>query len=55
MELIAILQSFWTITVMIIFLGIVFWAYSSKNKSDFDEAARQILDDDDEKSTLEKR
>jgi cytochrome c oxidase cbb3-type subunit 4 len=28
-----------TIVVMIAFLGICFWAYSSKRKSDFNEAA----------------
>ena len=33
-------QSLWTIVVMVIFLGIVVWAFSSKRKSAFDEAAR---------------
>ena len=40
------LQSIWTIVVMVTFLGIVAWAYSSKRKSSFDEAARLPFDDD---------
>lgn len=39
-------QSIWTIVVMITFLGIVAWAYSSRRKSDFDEAARLPFDDE---------
>ncbi len=34
-----LLQSVWTIVVLVIFLGIVAWAYSGKRKKDFDEAA----------------
>ena len=41
-------QSFWTIVVMITFLGIVWWAYSGKRKSAFDEAARVPFEDDPE-------
>ncbi|MDH3219448.1 MAG: cbb3-type cytochrome c oxidase subunit 3 [Gammaproteobacteria bacterium] len=41
-----IFQSIWTIVVMITFLGIVIWAYSSKRKKDFDEAARLPFADD---------
>ncbi len=37
----------WTLLLIILFVGIVVWAYSSKRKSDFDEAARLPLDDDD--------
>ena len=43
----SIFQSIWTILVFVFFLGIVFWAYSSRNKQKFDEAARDIIDDDD--------
>lgn len=35
----SLLQSAWTIVVMIVFLGIVVWAWSGKRKRDFDEAA----------------
>lgn len=38
-------QSIWTIVVMITFLGIVAWAFSSKRKSAFDEAARLPFED----------
>jgi len=41
-----LIQSIWTIVIMVTFLGIVVWAYSSKRKSDFDEAARLPFDDD---------
>ena len=41
-----LIQSIWTIVVMVTFLGIVAWAYSSKRKSSFDEAARLPFDDE---------
>jgi cytochrome c oxidase cbb3-type subunit 4 len=40
------LQSIWTIVVMVTFLGIVAWAYSSKRKAAFDEAARLPFEDE---------
>jgi cytochrome c oxidase cbb3-type subunit 4 len=33
--------------VMVVFIGIVVWAYSRKRKSEFDETARLLIDDDD--------
>jgi cytochrome c oxidase cbb3-type subunit 4 len=42
-----LLHSIWTVLVFIAFVGIVIWAYSSKRKRAFDEAARLALDDDD--------
>lgn len=42
----SLLHSIWTIAVFAIFIGIVLWAYSSRRKKDFDEAARLALDDD---------
>ena len=36
---IGIVLSIWTIIVMIVFIGIVIWAWSSKRKREFDEAA----------------
>jgi len=41
-----LLQSLWSIVVLITFIGIVWWAYSGKRKSAFDEAARLPFDDD---------
>ena len=40
------IQSVWTVVVMIIFLGIVWWAYSGSRKNAFDEAAQIPLEDD---------
>ena len=40
--------SLWTVTVFVLFIGIVVWAWSSKNKASFDEAARIPLEDDDD-------
>jgi len=36
-----------TVIALATFLGIVLWAWSSKRKTAFDQAARLILDDDD--------
>lgn len=35
-----------TVVCFLAFLGIVFWAYSGRNKQSFDAAARLPLDDD---------
>lgn len=37
----------WTVILLVIFLGIVAWAWSGKRKKSFDEAARLPLDDND--------
>lgn len=47
MDILVIIQSVWTMVVMVLFLGIAGWAYSSRNRAVFDEAARIPLDDDD--------
>lgn len=39
--------SIWTVIVTILFIGIALWAWSSKNKARFEEAARIPLEDDD--------
>lgn len=42
-----------TILVMIVFIGICLWAYSSSKKKDFDDASQlPFADDDIEKRTL---
>ena len=41
-----LLQALWSIVVLVTFLGIVFWAYSSKRKQAFDEAAHLPFDDE---------
>ena len=40
------IQSIWTVLVFITFIGIIFWAYSSARKEEFDAAAHSILDED---------
>lgn len=55
MEFYAIFQSVWTILVMVIFLGIVAWAYSSKRKESFDATAQSPIDDDDSVKAKEKK
>jgi cytochrome c oxidase cbb3-type subunit 4 len=39
-------HSIWTLLLVMVFIGIVAWAYNGKRKQAFDEAARLPLDDD---------
>ena len=43
-----IIFSAWTVVVFVLFMAIVCWAWSGKNKDKFEEAARMPLDDDDD-------
>jgi cytochrome c oxidase cbb3-type subunit 4 len=43
---IAVFHGLWTAALLVIFIGIVVWAWSGKRKRDFDEAAHIPLDDD---------
>ncbi len=54
MNIYAIFQSIWTIIVMVIFLGILAWAYSNKRKNSFDATAQSVIDDDDSVKAKEK-
>ena len=40
------LRSLFTLLAFAVFIGIVWWAYSSKQKHAFDEAAKSVLDDE---------
>ncbi|GIU02847.1 MULTISPECIES: cbb3-type cytochrome oxidase subunit 3 [Shewanella] len=40
------LQGILTIIVMVVFAGIFYWAYSSKSKPKFDEAANLIFSEE---------
>ena len=42
----SLIQSVWTIVVMVLFVGIVVWAWSGKRKQRFDEAANIPFDED---------
>lgn len=37
-----------TLIFLVVFVAIVFWAYSSRRKKDFEQAANLPLEDDDE-------
>jgi cytochrome c oxidase cbb3-type subunit 4 len=43
----SLIQSIWTVVVMVLFVGIVIWAWSSKRKEHFDEAANLPFSEDD--------
>jgi cytochrome c oxidase cbb3-type subunit 4 len=47
-------HSFWTLTLLILFVSIVIWAWSSKRKDEFDEAASSPLNDDKLESETER-
>jgi len=42
-----LIQSVWTVVVLVLFVGIVIWAWSGKRKQDFDEAANIPFNEDD--------
>lgn len=51
------LRSIFTAFTFVLFVGIIWWAYSGRRKKAFDEAARLVLDDDtpvDESGTKDK-
>ncbi|ALG67339.2 CcoQ/FixQ family Cbb3-type cytochrome c oxidase assembly chaperone [Beggiatoa leptomitoformis] len=39
---------------MVVFLSIVAWAYSKRRKQEFDEIARQLIEDDDSVAAMVK-
>ena len=47
----AMFHSYYTVVLLIIFIGIVAWAWSGRRKKDFDEASRLPLDDDEPSRT----
>jgi len=42
----SLIQSIWTVVVMVVFIGIVVWAWSGKRKQRFEQAANIPFDDD---------
>ena len=40
---------------MVVFIGIVIWAYSKRRKTDFDQAGRIAMDDDDKPDNMNSR
>ncbi len=52
----ATIQVVWTVVAFALFVGIVVWAYSSKRKQSFNEAAQLPLhDEDDSIEVMDKR
>jgi cytochrome c oxidase cbb3-type subunit 4 len=47
-ELSAFFRQFWGLWLMILFLGVIAWAYRPKNKDRFDDDAMIPLRDEDE-------
>jgi cytochrome c oxidase cbb3-type subunit 4 len=47
----SLVQSIWTVVVMVLFVGIVIWAWSGKRKARFDEAANIPFIGDEPKPT----
>ena len=43
----SLIMSIWTIVVLVLFVGIVIWAWSGKRKQAFDEAAHLPFDEED--------
>ena len=43
---ISFVQSVWTVIAMVVFIGIVIWAYSGRRKTDFDKASRMAMEDE---------
>lgn len=41
------IQGLWTLIALAVFIGVVIWAWSSRRKKDFDEAANIPFDEDD--------
>jgi cytochrome c oxidase cbb3-type subunit 4 len=39
-------RGIYTLILLVLFLGIIYWAYSKNKKKDFDDAAQSIFDED---------
>ena len=48
---IAVFHGLWTAALLVIFVGIVIWAWSGKRKRDFDEAAHIPFDGEEPDAT----
>lgn len=43
---VATFHSWWTVLLVVLFIGIVAWAWSGRRRQSFDEAAKMPLEDD---------
>ncbi|QIZ78836.1 cbb3-type cytochrome c oxidase subunit 3 [Ferrimonas lipolytica] len=46
-------QAYYTLTLFVIMIGIIGWAYSKRNRSSFDEAADLVFADESERTDKE--
>jgi cytochrome c oxidase cbb3-type subunit 4 len=46
------LRSIVTVLSFVTFIGIVLWAYSGRRKTSFDQAARSVLEEEDDGKTI---
>ncbi|MFT5448007.1 MAG: cytochrome c oxidase cbb3-type subunit 4 [Gammaproteobacteria bacterium] len=51
----ASIHAWWTAALLVTFIGIVIWAYSSTRNEEFEEAARLALDEDEDPSCTSAR
>ncbi|MCP4325196.1 MAG: cbb3-type cytochrome c oxidase subunit 3 [Psychromonas sp.] len=49
----ATFNGLYTLFLIIIFVGLIFWAYSKKHKKSFDNIANSIFDEPEDSSTSE--
>ena len=48
-------HAIWTVLLLVLFLGIVYWAFSARRRDSFDRAAQSVLDDDTPGPTAENK
>jgi cytochrome c oxidase cbb3-type subunit 4 len=48
-----VIGSIFTVIVFVSFIGVVIWAFSSRNKKNFDEAANLVFDDEEDNKTAD--
>lgn len=48
-----VIGSIFTVIVFVSFVGVVFWAFSGRNKKNFDEAANLVFDDEEDNKTAD--
>lgn len=51
----AIIGSIFTVIVFIAFIGVLYWAFTSRNKTRFEEAANLVFDDEEKLITKDKQ
>ena len=50
----AVFHSYWTVALLVLFIGIIAWAWSGKRKEEFDELAHLPLDEEKFATQVEK-